>query len=219
MSDFAQIRFLPNRPLLRELSADRLNTILQEIKRNKPKGERGITVRQDGTGTYIGLAASLPRGGGTSTPTTRQPWDLIARVDPDADPEDENPPYLVSVHPGILNGFLPSNYDTEGEDGAVDVPCDGTGLYYAKAVITTDGQAITDVEVKIDTTAPVAQEPQPYALEETIEYLFGLFSEGQVYRVIGPGQITLRPEQWLVTETDPPAAPGEAPYTIYYRLM
>jgi hypothetical protein len=64
MSDFAQIRFQPNRPLLRELSADRLNTILQEIKRNKPKGERGITVRQDGTGTYIGLAASLPRGGG-----------------------------------------------------------------------------------------------------------------------------------------------------------
>jgi hypothetical protein len=219
MSDFAQIRFLPNRPLLRELSADRLNTILQEIKRNKPKGERGITVRQDGTGTYIGLAASLPRGGGTSTPTTRQPWDLIARVDPDADPEDEDPPYLVSVQPGTLNGFLPSNYDTEGADGAVDVPCNGTGLYYAKAIITTDGQAITELEVKIDTTAPVAQEPQPYALEETIEYLFGLFSEGQVYRVIGPGQITLRPEQWLVTAVDPPAAPGEAPYTIYYRLM
>jgi hypothetical protein len=218
MADFNNIKFLANRPLLRELTADRLNSILQEIKRNRPKGERGITVRQDGTGTYIGLAASLPRGG-TSAPTTRQPWDLIARVDPDADPEDENPPYLVSVQPGILNGFLPSNYDTEGEDGAVDVPCDGTGLYYAKAVITTDGQAITDVEIKIDTTAPVAQEPQPYALEETIEYTFGLFSEGQVYRTIGPGDIVLRPEQWLVTPVDPPVGPGEAPYTIYYRLM
>jgi hypothetical protein len=77
MSDFAQIRFQPNRPLLRELSADRLNTILQEIKRNKPKGERGITVRQDGTGTYIGLAASLPRGGGTST--APHPFRVITR--------------------------------------------------------------------------------------------------------------------------------------------
>jgi hypothetical protein len=76
MSDFAQIRFLPNRPLLRELSADRLNTILQEIKRNKPKGERGITVRQDGTGTYIGLAASLPRGG-TTTIAATHPYKVI----------------------------------------------------------------------------------------------------------------------------------------------
>ena len=219
MADFAAIRFQPSRPLLRELSADRLNSILAEIRRNKPLPGRGITVRQTGQGTAIDLAASIPRGGGTSTPATPQPWDLIARSDPDADPEDENPPYLVTVRPGTLNGFLPSNYDTEGANGSVDVPCLGTGLYYAKAVITTDGQAITEVEVKIDTDAPIEQQPQPYALEETIEYLFGLFSEGQVYRVIAPGQITLRPEQWLVTAVDPPAAPGEAPYTIYYRLM
>lgn len=59
MADFSSIRFQPSRPLLRELSADRLNSILTEIKRNKPKGERGITVRQSGDGTYIGLAAAL----------------------------------------------------------------------------------------------------------------------------------------------------------------
>lgn len=212
MADFAAIRFQPSRPLLRELSADRLNSILAEIKRNKPLPGRGISVRQTGQGTAIDLAASIPRG--TSTPATPQPWDLIARVDPD----NENQ-YLVTVRPGTLNGFLPTNYNTTGANGAVNVPCGDTGLYYAKAVITTDGQAITDVAVKIDTTAPIEQQPQPYALEETIEYLFGLFSEGQVYRVIGPGQITLRPEQWLVTAVDPPAAPGEAPYTIYYRLM
>jgi hypothetical protein len=82
MSDFAAIRFLPNRPLLRELSADRLNTILTEIKRNKPKGERGITVRQDGTGTYIGLAASLPRGGGTTT--IQHPFKVVLKKIEDA---------------------------------------------------------------------------------------------------------------------------------------
>jgi len=209
MSDFAQIRFQPNRPLLRELSADRLNTILQEIKRNKPKGERGITVRQDGTGTYIGLAAALPRGG---TPTTRQPWDLIARVDPDADPEDENPPYLVRVQPGTLNGILPSNWDEEFE-------CAGTGLHYAKAVITTDGEAITGVTIAIDTTAPTVQEPQEFAIATEVEYLFGLFAEGAVYRVIGGGHIVLLPTQWLVVSADPPAQPGELPYSIYYRLQ
>jgi hypothetical protein len=209
MSDFAQIRFQPNRPLLRELSADRLNTILQEIRRNKPKGERGITVRQDGTGTYIGLAASLPRA--TSTPATRQPWDLIAKVDPDADPEAENPPYLVRVQPGTLNGFLPSNWDEEFE-------CAGTGLHYAKAVIATDGNSVTSVTIAIDTTAPTTQEPQEFAIETETQYLFGLFAEGQVYRVIGAGQISLLPRQWLVVNATPAAEPGELPYVIYYQL-
>jgi hypothetical protein len=212
MSDFAQIRFLPNRPLLRELSADRLNTILQEIKRNKPKGERGITVRQDGTGTYIGLAASLPRGGGTSTPTTRQPWDLIARVDPDADPEDENPPYLVRVQPGTLNGILPSNWDEEFE-------CAGTGLHYAKAVIATDGEAITGVTIAIDTTEPTVQEPQEFGIAAEVEHLFGLFAEGAVYRVIGAGHITMSPEQWLIKDKDTAAGPGQFPYDIFYLLQ
>jgi hypothetical protein len=209
MSDFAAIRFQPQRPLLRELSADRLNTILQEIRRNKPKGERGITVRQSGDGTYIGLAANLPRG--SSAPATRQPWDLIARPDPSADPEDENPPYLIRVRPGTLNGFLPSNWDDE-------FTVQGTGLYYAKAVITTDGEAITGVTIEIDTTAPSGQEPQEFAIPSPVEYVFGLFAEGAVYRTIGPGSISLLPRQWLVVQSDPAAAPGELPYDIYYAL-
>jgi hypothetical protein len=210
MSDFAQIRFLPNRPLLRELSADRLNTMLQEIKRNKPKGERGITVRQDGTGTYIGLAASLPRGG-TSTPTTRQPWDLIARVDPDANPEDENPPYLVSVQPGTLNGILPSNWDEEFEFA-------GTGLFYAKAVISTDGEAMTGVTIAIDTTAPIEQQPQKFQIPSSVEFLFGLFAEGAAYRVIADGHIKLPTSISFIVSADPAAAPGESPFDYYYVL-
>ena len=211
MSDFAQIRFLPNRPLLRELSADRLNTILQEIKRNKPKGERGITVRQDGTGTYIGLAASLPRGGGTAAPATPQPWDLIARVDPDADPEDEDPPYLVTVRPGTLNGFLATNWDEEFE-------CAGTGLHYAKAVIATDGQAITGVTIAIDTTSPTAQEPQEFGIANPVEIVFGLFSEGAVYRTIGAGNISGSPKLWLTTERQTPPQAGELPFIHYFFL-
>ena len=212
MADFASIRFQPQRPLLRELSADRLNSILAEIKRNTPKGERGITVRQDGNQTWIGLAASLPRA--TSTPTTPQPWDLIARQDPD----NENQ-YLVTVRPGTLNGFLPSNWNTEGANGGKDVPCADTGLYYAKAVIATDGQNITGVTIAINTTAPTEQEPVEFGIESEVQYLFGLFSEGQVYRVIGSGNITLQPKTWLVVSADPAASPGESPYDIYYRLQ
>jgi hypothetical protein len=207
MSDFAAIRFQPQRPLLRELSADRLNTILTEIRRNKPKGERGITVRQSGDGTYIGLAAALPAGKGT--PATRQPWDLIATPDPDS--TAENPPYKIRVQPGTLNGILPSNWDTEFTAAAA-------GLYYAKAVIATDGETITGVTIAIDTTPPIGQDPQEFAIPATAEYLFGLFAEGNVYRVIGAGSISLLPRQWFVVESDPAAAPGELPYDIYYAL-
>jgi hypothetical protein len=210
MADFASIRFLPSRPLLRELSADRLNTILTEIKRNRPKGERGITVRQDGTGTHIGLAASLPQGGGT--PTTPQPWDLIAQVDPDADPEDETPDYLVTVRPGTVNNILPTNWDIEER-----LLSDGT-LYYAKAVISTDGQNIIGLSIQIDDQAPTIQPPEEYAISSEIEYLFGLFCITQAYRVINNGNISLLPKQWIVVSADPSSDPGQSPYDIYYKL-
>lgn len=209
MGQFDSIRFQPGRPLLKELGAERLNAIVTEIRRNKPKGERGITVRQDGTGTYIGLAASLPRGGGT--PAITQPWDLIARVDPDANPEDENPPYIVRVRPGTLNGILPTNYEIEQE-------VNGTSLYYAKAVITTDGEFATSVTIEIDTSPPQEQEPQLFGIEDTIEYLFGIFSEGQAFRVIGAGHITLEYQIVLIVSAQAPQ-PGELPFELYYALL
>ena len=59
MADFSSISFQSNRPLLKEVTADRLNAILQEIRRVRPKGEKGISVRQTGDGTYVGLAANF----------------------------------------------------------------------------------------------------------------------------------------------------------------
>lgn len=205
MADFAAIRFQPSRPLLRELSADRLNSILAEIRRNKPLSGRGVTVRQTGQGTAIDLAASVSRGG-TSTPATPQPWDLIARVDP----ENENQ-YLVSARPGTLNSILPSNWDEEFE-------CNNTALHYAKAIIATDGTSITGVNIQINAIAPAVQEPQLFGIETTVEYLFGLFAEGQVYRVIGPGHIVLELKPGPIANPDNPRAFGELPYDIYYQL-
>jgi hypothetical protein len=210
MAQFDSIRFTPGRPLTKELGSERLNAIITEIKRNKPKGERGITVRQDGTGTYIGLAAARGRGG-SSTPATPQPWDIIATPDPDADPEDENPPYILRVRPGTLNGILPSNWDIEEEVA-------GTGLFYAKAVIATDGEAVTGVTIEIDGTPPAIQEPVEFGIETNIEYLFGLFTEGSAFRVIGNGSINASPQAWFTVSADPPAQPGESPYDIYYYL-
>jgi hypothetical protein len=198
--------FQSGRPLLSEITADKLNRILAEIKRNRPVVAAPLSSRVTGDGTHISIKIP-PGGGGTSTPATRQPWDLIARVDP----EDENPPYLVRVQPGTLNGILPSNWDDEFE-------CAGTGLHYAKAVIATDGEAIAGVTIEIDTSPPAIQAPVEFGIASTIEYLFGLFAEGAVYRVIGPGSIALLPKTYLVLGADPPAQPGESPYKLFYIL-
>jgi len=170
MSDFAQIRFLPNRPLLRELSADRLNTILQEIKRNKPKGGRGITVRQDGTGTYIGLAASPPRGV-TSTPTTR-PFQLSV-VDVS---ETETPEWKVRVLPSTLAGGSSTDlgfaladdppYLLTAEEGIVQggITIDATGAITSRWLeIVEELSADTNTEFHVE--IGTVQEPEENVFE------------------------------------------------------
>jgi hypothetical protein len=203
--------FQSGRPLLSEITADKLNRILAEIKRNRPVVAAPLSARVTGDGTHISIKQT-PGGG---PPITRQPWDLIARVDPDADPEDENPPYLVSVQPGTLNGFLPTNWNTEG--GGKDVTCQSDGtLYYAKAIVATDGQAMTGVTIEIDTNAPDPQEPQEFGIDNPIEIVFGLFAGGAVYRLIGAGNIAASPKLWLTTERQTPPAPGELPFSQYF---
>jgi hypothetical protein len=197
---------------LSEITADKLNRILAEIKRNRPVVAAPLSARVTGDGTHISIKQASGSGG---TTTTRQPWDLIARVDPDADPEDENPPYLVSVQPGTLNGFLPTNWNTEG--GGKDVTCQSDGtLYYAKAIVATDSQAMTGVTIEIDENAPDPQEPQEFGIDNPIEIVFGLFAGGAVYRLIGAGNIAASPKLWLTTERQTPPAPGELPFSQYF---
>ena len=199
--------FRPRQPLDRQLGATTLNQILRELESLRITRVVNGTFRKLPGGTEITVAPQR----GTSTPTTRQPWDLIARVDPDADPEDETPPYLVRVQPGTLNGILPSNWDEEFE-------CVGTGLHYAKAVIATDGEAVTGVTIAIDTTQPVVQEPVEFGIENPVEHLFGLFLEGTVYRVISAGHITISPKLWLTTQKPSPPAAGELPFLQLFTL-
>jgi hypothetical protein len=166
MSDFNAIRFLSGRPLLKELGADRLNTILTEIKRNKPKGERGITVRQDGTGTYIGLAAALPRG--ASTPTTPQPWDLIARVDPDADPEDENPPYLVTCAPA------PSTASCQAT-GTSRRRWPGQGCFTPRRSFRPMGAQLQELLLKLTALHPLNKPHKSLALPQALSFFLVYF--------------------------------------------
>jgi hypothetical protein len=200
--------FRPRQPLDRQLSSTTLNDIRRELESLRITRVVNGTFRKLPGGTEIVVA---PQRGGGDTPATRQPWDLIARVDPDADPEDENPPYKIRVQPGTLNGILPSNWDEE-------FTAQPTDLHYAKAVIATDGEAVTGLSIEIDTSAPAIQEPQLFSVDSEIELTFGLFYEGQTFRVIAPGSLILSPVPYLVTDKASPQ-PGELAYQITYSLQ
>ena len=106
MPDFQSIRFQPSRPLLREISAERLNLILQEIKRNKPLPGRGITVRQTGQGTAIDLAATVSRGGSTpATPRLPTAHPTTSSL-PGLRPPQHTRPYLISPCHCRLSGQI-----------------------------------------------------------------------------------------------------------------
>jgi hypothetical protein len=169
MADFASIRFQPQRPLLRELSADRLNTILTEIRRNKPKGERGITVRQSGDGTYIGLAASLPRGGGT--PNTH-PFQISSRQNPD----NENQ-YLVTLQPGTINGIIAGNWEDE-----FTVPSDAVRYIVLKC--TTNGLVVTSSTLAAENASPASPAAEKWALSAAFDVLIGVVRGASVKQVV-----------------------------------
>lgn len=199
--------FSPGRPLLSEVTADKLNAILAEIKRNRPVVLYPLSARVGGDGTVISIG-KLPQA--SSTPATTQPWDLVAQVDPDAAPEAANPPYLVRVRPGTVSEFLPTNWDEE-------FTLQGDQDYYAVAEVTTDGKAITSVEIKFPTTPPESQQPELFAVPSIVNVVFGIFSQGGALRTIPAGNITLSPKIWF-QEARTNVAPGESLYNLYYVL-
>jgi hypothetical protein len=114
------------------------------------------------------------------------------------------------VQPGTISNILPSNWDEE-------FTANSNTLYYAIAIITTDGRDITGVSMDITTSAPTQQAPQKFGIESNVEYLFGLFFNGATFNVLGRS-IFLSPRLRLVTSADPAAEPGESPFDLWYEL-
>jgi hypothetical protein len=137
-------------------------------------------------------------GGGLS------PWDLIVT-------KDENN-FKVTVVPGLLNNFLAQNWSEE-------FSVNENGLFYAKAIVKTDGTSITNLTISIDSSTPKIQNPEIYSIETDIEILFGLIRSGATYRTVPVGQIIASPRLWLRVKKDSPVNVGEIPFDEYYYLV
>jgi hypothetical protein len=124
--------FQSGRPLLSEITADKLNRILAEIKRNRPVVAAPLSARVTGDGTHISIKQTP--GGGTSTPTTRPFEMFVVNVGTEESPDwkvrvlpstlaggsstdlgfalADDPPYLLDASEGVLQGGI--TIDAEG---------------------------------------------------------------------------------------------------------
>jgi hypothetical protein len=201
MAAFDSVRFSGGRPLLGEVSADKLNAILAEIRKNRPRGERGITVRQAGDATYIGLAAAF-KGGGAAE---RHPFQISASID-----AEQN--VTLTVDPGTLNSLLPSNiFNGPG----LREFSGGSGLQYVVLTGTSDGQQFTSCALSVESEAVAPQTPTVFGLPTTAAFLLGVVYEGSVFQVQKTNLLVTGKQQY-VKEKSSPAAPGTLPYEIYY---
>jgi hypothetical protein len=206
MADFASIRFQPSRPLLRELTADRLNAILTEIKRNKPKGERGITVRQDGTSTYIGLASAPQRGGGTSAPEPHPFKITSAPVQPQGGGAVTQ--YMVKVGAGTINGIISTNWNDEFLVAA-------DALRYVVVDVETNGKYILSSETVLQNSPPTPDAAVEWSLPQSFSVLIGAVQNTSVYQAVFTNLVATGKKR-ITTEKSQPIELGELPYDNWY---
>jgi hypothetical protein len=195
-------QFEGGRKLTREVTAARLNQILEEIRRAKPLPGVGITTRQEVGGVRID---NIGGGGGPAAASRRQPWDIYVSK------KEEDGSFKLRVQPGTLSRILPSNWDAEFEAQA-------DTLYFGLVNVETDGRFVTSAVIDLATEVPERPEPVKEQVPPSVSILFGLFKDGKNYNLSGGGDIGARPVIELVASADPPAEAGQAPWELYYSL-
>lgn len=199
--------FRPRQPLDRQLSSDTLNRILRELESLRITRVVNGTFKKLPGGTEITVA---PQRGGAAIET--HPFQITSFEDPDADPENENPPCLATVRPGTINQIIPSNH-FDG-DALREFSVSANTLTYVVLTATTNGKEITSATLSTETAAPAAQAATLFSLPAEIKYTLGLVYNTSVFQ-IEKTSISLTGKVVVSTERPNPA-PGELPFNAYY---
>jgi hypothetical protein len=192
-------RFEGNRPLLRELTAERLNQLIIELQRAKPLPGRGISARQEAGGVRLDVLGSES---GASSSSANKPFHIYVT-------EKNEDEYKVRVTPGLVGGLLCENWDEE-------FTLDAGSLYYGAIEVTTDGTYLTGASMSFETEPPQTQTPEIYSVPSSVFLLFGLFKDRKSYNLAN-GNISASSEIVFVGAKES-AQPGQSPYDLYYAI-
>jgi hypothetical protein len=202
--------FQSGRPLLSEITADKLNRILAEIKRNRPVVAAPLSARVTGDGTHISIKQTP--GGGTSNPATTHPFQITSFADPESDPE--SPSYLATVRPGAINQIISASH-FDGADLA-QLSIDTDTLTYVVLTATTNGKEITSATISTETEAPETQTATLFALPTEVKYTLGLVYNASVHQII-TNNINVSGKIVYTKDRATAAEPGQLPFEIYYH--
>lgn len=197
--------FQSGRPLLSEITADKLNRILAEIKRNRPVVAAPLSARVTGDGTHISIKTK-----GNATTSETHPFQITSFIDPDSNPE--SPSYLATVRPGTINTLLPTGILDGGILAQNEIPSDS--LRYVVLEANSDGEQMTAAAVSVETSAPDAQTPEIFGLPTTAKFLLGLVYNSNVFQIVKDNILVTGKQQFITSKEN--AGIGELPYEIHY---
>ena len=202
--------FSPGRPLLSEVTADKLNAILAEIKRNRPVVLYPLSARVGGDGTVISIE-KLAKASGGGTIATKHPFQIASFVDPESDPE--SPSYLVTVQPGTINNLLPSNIIVEESLEQFALTADT--LKYVVLDCSAASNALTSCTVQLTESQPAPQVPQAFALPGNYKVVLGLVYNAVVYQIVTTNLLVASKQAYITDKTNP--TPGSLPYNVFLQ--
>ncbi len=141
--------FQSGRPLLSEITADKLNRILSEIKRNRPVVSAPLAARVTGDGTHISLL-KMPTPGGGGAPPVQHPFQLIVTVDPETEAQQ------IRVRYGTISGTAPTGMSLGDDPPYILTPTTASGVVYAVVVFdrTDAGSPILSRDIALAETLP-----------------------------------------------------------------
>lgn len=144
------------------------------------------------------------------------PWDLMATP---VIPEGGGDPtgYDVTVWPGTINGLLPENIADADGLAAFSVAASGVVHFVARA--TTDGKAVTSVEIVAGASPAAPQEPALFALPTTCEVEIGLFVAGACYNVAGGKNLSASGQEVLREDADGAPEYGRLNYRAWFAWI
>ena len=102
--------------------------------------------------------------------------------------------YTAQIAPGTINGILPSNIFSTFSVSST------TTYFIARA--TTNGKQVVSAVIIVSSSPPQNQTPVPQALPASFDKLFAISMEGNVFRTIPSGSITVAPQPLFTADRD-----------------
>ena len=119
--------------------------------------------------------------------------------------------YQITISPGSVNNVVPTNII----NGATLAKFGYTqnSLQYVKLVCTSDGKAVSQASVTINTQPVKVQTAVPFGLPASFEVLIGMVYNDNIYQCVTTNLTFGGRATYVVNQAQ--SQPGTLPYTIY----